>query len=985
MKTRVIYLLFAAICATAITFAAKSADIFRIETVARADSREAVPGTNAPNSCKLAGMENSHCEKVVFVSPRADHTFDIASMNSDGSAFTRLLSSGMNGNAPLVSPNGTKVLFHQQTEVFGRGSLYIMNLDGSGLIQLTNNNSESPGRYCFSPDGTKILFTRNPAGVYIDLFTINIDGTGLTRLTDDDGQADRYASYSPDGSKIIFVREDQVAGTSFSDTLYLMNSDGTGRVRITTGHEDSYDPHFTPDGTQVVFETISRDNDHWKVEVVNLNGLGRTVLFESTDILSGSQITPNGSGVLFFKVASSFTDIYSVAIDGSNLTNLTNQSGRAYQPKISRDGSSVYFAEAPNGTDVWDNRIYRMDIDGGNRVMLTTSVDGSFLPSLAYYDPDGDGVTEPCDNCPSTANTAQTDTDNDGFGDACDPDDDNDGIADASDNCPIHNNPDQLDTDNDGQGNACDADDDNDGINDGPDNCPLTANQYRVAFSSSRAGGNPEIYTMNADGSDVVRLTNNTFTDQHPRFSPDGRRIIFSSNRNNSRYEIYVMDADGSNVVRLTNIAGDNLQPSYSADGTRITFVSKRISARENIFIMNADGSNQVQLTNVFPRQAFNPSFDPTGTRILFDKSYTVSGITYRDIFTMDTTGNNVEQLTQEVIGSNREPSYSRDGSKISFTSSRNGGIPHVYTMNANGSNQSRLTTLADQESSPSFSPDGARVIFWNITGGKLSIVNTDGTGLAQIPGTVATDTYPSFATQADTDGDGIGDSCDSSFDRSTPTGSNVAVQGPLTSAVTFAGVTQPGTTSFTNITLSEGDMPTGFQLCEQCAAFDITTTAVYTPPVTVCLNVPPVIPNWLFVSLRLMHGEGGVFVDRTTNRTDDGQGHRSVCGTVDSLSPFALASLNPTAAHVSVAGRVTSASGYGIRNAKIVLTGPDGVTKLAVTSSFGYYRFDDIAAGENYVIRVASKRYVFANATRVIAVNDDLTEVDFVAEKPLE
>ncbi len=133
------------------------------------------------------------------------------------------------------------------------------------------------------------------------------------------------------------------------------------------------------------------------------------------------------------------------------------------------------------------------------------------------------------------------------------------------------------------------------------------------------------------------------------------------------------------------------------------------------------------------------------------------------------------------------------------------------------------------------------------------------------------------------------------------------------------------------------------------------------------------------------MHGEGGVFVDRTTNRTDDGQGHRSVCGTVDSLSPFALASLNPTAAHVSVAGRVTSASGYGIRNAKIVLTGPDGVTKLAVTSSFGYYRFDDIAAGENYVVRVASKRYVFANPTRVIAVNDDLTEVDFVAEKPLE
>lgn len=72
-------------------------------------------------------------------------------------------------------------------------------------------------------------------------------------------------------------------------------------------------------------------------------------------------------------------------------------------------------------------------------------------------DSDGDGVPDQNDNCPTTSNPDQLDTDNDGAGDACDADDDNDGVADGSDNCPLVANADQADFDADGIGDSCDA------------------------------------------------------------------------------------------------------------------------------------------------------------------------------------------------------------------------------------------------------------------------------------------------------------------------------------------------------------------------------------------------------------------------------------------------------------------------------------------------------------------------------------------------
>lgn len=93
-----------------------------------------------------------------------------------------------------------------------------------------------------------------------------------------------------------------------------------------------------------------------------------------------------------------------------------------------------------------------------------------------------------------------------------------------------------------------------------------------------------------------------------------------------------------------------------------------------------------------------------------------------------------------------------------------------------------------------------------------------------------------------------------------------------------------------------------------------------------------------------------------------------------------AYESLAPTAAGVRVSGRVTTASGIGIRNAFVYLTRADGTVSTARSSSFGYYSFEEVPAGETCVLSVESKRFTFAAPTRVLAVTDTLAGVDFVA-----
>ena len=234
----------------------------------------------------------------------------------------------------------------------------------------------------------------------------------------------------------------------------------------------------------------------------------------------------------------------------------------------------------------------------------------------------------------------------------------------------------------------------------------------RIAFQSRRHG-NWEVYTMAADGSDVVRLTNNAADDERPGFSPDGAKIVFGSRRGGNA-DIYLMNADGSGLTRLTTHAADDYTPQWSADGTKILFRSTRTGNGE-VFVMNVDGSGQTNLTNN-PANDSGPVWSPLGNKIAFSSDRSGNP----DVYLMNTNGSGVTRLTTHAA-TDFGAAFSPDGSRIAFRSERDGNV-EVYAMNADGSGQTNLTHNPADDRGPAWSPDGTRIAFYTDHEGDYEI-----------------------------------------------------------------------------------------------------------------------------------------------------------------------------------------------------------------------------------------------------------------------
>jgi hypothetical protein len=138
-----------------------------------------------------------------------------------------------------------------------------------------------------------------------------------------------------------------------------------------------------------------------------------------------------------------------------------------------------------------------------------------------------------------------------------------------------------------------------------------------IAFASLRDSRYWELYVMRPDGSDVQRLTWwEDASDLSPSWSPDGTRLAFASKRDGN-WEIYTMDRDGGNLARLTNNPADDTNPAWAPDGSRIAFVSTRDGYAE-IYVMSITGGQATNISNAPYSSEHGPTWSPDGSRLAF-------------------------------------------------------------------------------------------------------------------------------------------------------------------------------------------------------------------------------------------------------------------------------------------------------------------------------------------------------------------------------
>jgi len=230
----------------------------------------------------------------------------------------------------------------------------------------------------------------------------------------------------------------------------------------------------------------------------------------------------------------------------------------------------------------------------------------------------------------------------------------------------------------------------------------------KIVFMSNRVADSSyfpryQIYVMNSDGSTVGQLTipdtatdttthmrRDTTSNAYPAWSPDGTKIAFMSSRDTFP-NIYVMDPNGANIIRLTHTPAKDAQPAWSPDGSKIAFVSDRDGNGE-IYVMNADGTGQVNITNN-PGEDYAPAWSPDGTKIAFQSDRQ----TDFTVWVMNADGSTPVRLTNPLSGA---PSWSPDGTRIAYEQDGD-----LWVMNIDGSHKIQITSGFQSDGLPRWRP----------------------------------------------------------------------------------------------------------------------------------------------------------------------------------------------------------------------------------------------------------------------------------------
>ncbi|MDE0186181.1 MAG: DPP IV N-terminal domain-containing protein [Candidatus Poribacteria bacterium] len=471
---------------------------------------------------------------------------------------------------------------------------------------------------------------------------------------------------------------------------------GVRTQRLTFDEGGDYYPALSPDGKKMAY--VPRIGGILEIAVLDFRSGKRQQLTFSPLHKSNLHPTwsPDGSRIAYASDADGDFDIYIMDENGQNATNLTDDSPlHENSPHWSPVSEKIVFVSYPDGWVAEDVNL--LDVRTGDRRRLTSSINPVAYPR---WSPNGSQIayfsTKPFEPPLSTSEIWRA-------------------KADGTDAEPLVT---------DGGGNRSPR---------------YSPDGKWIAFESYR-DFNTDIYALNLESREVIRLTTHLGDDSYPSWSPDGERFAFVSSRDGNP-DIFTMTVNGQQITNLTKNGLSEYHPTWSPDGEKIAFTRWMGDDSSRIYIIDSNGENEVELAALPANNDF-PAWSPLGNKIAF-VNRPERGERKSLVYIVDPNGKNLQAIHKNQDKRIRQMAWSGDGTQIIFSPIRS----PITAVNTVTLEVHTVDIPVHSPNSPDWSPDGQDITFTAFpppivsfdAGHGVFIIDQDGNAVR----TIIVDTHP--------------------------------------------------------------------------------------------------------------------------------------------------------------------------------------------------------------------------------------------------
>lgn len=265
--------------------------------------------------------------------PDEEYYLDLYVMNADGTGASIINTGGTSGGE--LSPDGTKIIYN------ATGGTWSANTDGTNKVNIGSTLYME-----FSPDGTKVAMVETKANGYPDIFIVNVDGTNKVQLTNNN-ELEYNISFSPDGTKILYSAYLQQVPPNTYGIITINSSNGSGRTVLKYAENYPHDPMYVENGTKILFSDYSSYTNPGMF-VMNANGTGIQKIYDTG--LTRWAISPDTNYIAFYEnnyvivngVYENLGWIRTLRLNGSELNTLIQSESGTYYNIGGREALKPY-------------------------------------------------------------------------------------------------------------------------------------------------------------------------------------------------------------------------------------------------------------------------------------------------------------------------------------------------------------------------------------------------------------------------------------------------------------------------------------------------------------------------------------------------------------------------------------------------------------------------------------------------------------------